>query len=165
MAPKQLKPAARSLADQVIEVAEQPSTEAARGLLRAAFLFSNQKERPFLAYDLNLAQVDVLSALGRAEGNSLNCSEIAEKTLITKGGITGIIDRLEARGLVKRVDSQQDRRSVLIQLTTRGVEFVGKFYPELGRHNRTLMEKACNPSQLRKFNELLAQLIRTLEAK
>jgi MarR family transcriptional regulator, 2-MHQ and catechol-resistance regulon repressor len=114
MPPKQSKTSGPSLADQVTEIADQPFNEAAGGLLRAGFLFSNHKERPFLAYDLNLAQVDVLFALARADGNSLNCSEIAEKTLITKGGITGIIDRLEARGLVKRIHLQEDRRSVLI---------------------------------------------------
>ena len=165
MAPKQTKTSGPSLADQVTEIADQPFNEAARGLLRAGFLFSNHKERPFLANDLNLAQMDVLFALARADGNSLNCSEIAEKTLITKGGITGIIDRLEARGLVKRVHSQEDRRSVLIQLTGRGVEFFRKIYPELGRHNRALFEKAFSRAQMKEFNELLAQLIRTLESE
>jgi MarR family 2-MHQ and catechol resistance regulon transcriptional repressor len=165
MALKQIKASGPSLAEQVTEVADQPFSEAARGLLRAGFLFSNHKERPFLAYDLNLAQMDVLFALARAERNSLNCSEIAEKTLITKGGITGILDRLEARGLVKRIHSQEDRRSVLIQLTSRGVEFFRRVYPELGRHNRTLFEKAFSRAQLKEFNELLGQLIRTLETE
>jgi DNA-binding MarR family transcriptional regulator len=165
MSPKLLKVSAPSLTDQVNEFGDLPFNEAGRNLLRAGFLFSNHKERPFLAYDLNLAQVDVLFALARADGNSLNCSEIAEKTLITKGGITGIIDRLEARGLVKRIHSQEDRRSVLIQMTTKGVEFFSKVYPEVGRHNQGLFEKAFSRSQLREFNELLAQLIQTLEAE
>ena len=65
--------------------------------------------------------MDVLIALARAEDASLSCSEIAERTLITKGGITGILDRLEARGLVKRIPSRDDRRSVLIRLSAKGL--------------------------------------------
>jgi DNA-binding MarR family transcriptional regulator len=63
----------------------------------------------------------------------LNCSEIAEKTLITKSGITKILDRLEARGLVKRVPSRDDRRSISIQLSAKDVEFWREFFPEVAR--------------------------------
>jgi DNA-binding MarR family transcriptional regulator len=164
MPPKQSKTSGPSLADQVTEIADQPFNEAAGGLLRAGFLFSNHKERPFLAYDLNLAKVDVLFALARADGNSLNCSEVAEKTLITKGGITGIIDRLEARGLVKRIHSQEDRHSVLIQLTAREVEFGRKIYPELEGITVRGSKRRLAARRSKEFNELLAQLIRTLES-
>lgn len=164
MVPKQSRTSEHSsLAAQMTAPAEQRFIEAGRGLLKAGFLFADHPERPYLAYDLNLAQVDVLVALARAEGASLNCSEIAEKTLITKGGITGILDRLETRGLLMRVHSREDRRSILIQLTPKGMELFRKLYPELARHNRSLFEKAFTRAQTKHFNDLLAQLIRTLE--
>jgi MarR family 2-MHQ and catechol resistance regulon transcriptional repressor len=164
MSPKQSRPSEQqSLAAEVIEPADQPFVDAARALLKADFLFSNHPQRPYFAYDLTTAQVDVLAALARAEGASLNCSEIAEKTLITKGGITGIVDRLEARGFVRRVHSREDRRSVEIQLSAKGIEFFRKVYPQLARHNRTLFEKAFSRAQVKDFNDLLTQLIRTLE--
>src|SRR5712672_2872284 len=111
-----------SLAAQVTETAEQPFVDAARALIKASFLFVNQTERPYQSYDLTLAQMDVLSALARTDGESISCSEIAERTLITKGGITGILDRLEARGLVKRFPSSDDQRSVLDGHTRNGLE-------------------------------------------
>ena len=154
-----------SLAAQVTEPAEKPFIDAGRGLLKASFLFSDHPQLPYLAHDLNLAQMDVLSALARAEGARLNCSEIAEKTLITKGGITGIIDRLQSRGLVMRVHSREDRRSILIQLTTKGIELFRKLYPELAHHNKVLFEKAFTRAQLKQFNQLLAQLIGALETE
>jgi MarR family transcriptional regulator, 2-MHQ and catechol-resistance regulon repressor len=166
MTPKPSSPAQQpSLVTQVTEPADQPYIDAARALLRASFLFGNDPERPFNAYGLSLAQVDVLGTLARAENASLNCSEIAERTLITKGGITGILDRLEARGLVKRVPSQDDRRSVLIRLSTKGVDFCRKFYPELARSGRQTFEKAFRPEQMREFSKLLAQLVRSLETE
>jgi len=49
-------------------------------------------------------------ALAAADGGeSLSCSEIANRTLITKGGVTGILDRLEARGVIKLIQSRDDR--------------------------------------------------------
>ncbi|HTT75364.1 MAG TPA: MarR family transcriptional regulator [Candidatus Binataceae bacterium] len=152
-----------SLAAQLSQPADQPFTELSRALLRVNFLFVNHPERAYHAYDLTLAQVDVLFALAHAESGTLTCSEIAEKTLITKGGITGIVDRLEARGLVKRIPSSDDRRSVLVRLSAKGIELFRKLYPELVRGNRTLFERAFRPEQLKEFSRLLGQLISVLE--
>ena len=152
-----------SLVAQLIEPAEQPFVDVGRALLKASFLFANHRERPYFGYNLSLAQVDVLVALAQAKGSKLNCSEIAEKTLITKGGITGILDRLEARGFVRRVHSSEDRRSVLIQLSAKGIDLFRKLYPALQRHNRTLLERAFTRGQTRDFSELLNQLIGSLE--
>jgi DNA-binding MarR family transcriptional regulator len=153
-----------SLPAQVIAPADQPFIDAGRALVKAAFLFANHPERPYQKYDLTLAQIDVLSTLARADGASLSCSEIAEQTLITKGGITGILDRLEARGLVKRVPSRDDRRSVLVRLSARGVDLFSKLYPELTRTNRSFLEKAFTPEQMKLLGGLLELLIHSLES-
>ncbi len=152
-----------SLAAQMTEPADQPFLDAARALVRAGFLFVNRSEGAYQAYDLTLAQMDVLSALAHAEGASLSCSEIAEKTLITKGGITWLVDRLEARGLVKRMPSRDDRRSVLVRLSAKGVELFRKIYPECVYCNRSLLEKAFKPEQVQELSGLLELLIRSLE--
>jgi MarR family transcriptional regulator, 2-MHQ and catechol-resistance regulon repressor len=152
-----------SLAAQMTEPADQLFIDAARALVKAAFLFVNRCERPYQAYDLTLAQTDVLSALAHTEGASLCCSEIAERTLITKGGITWLLDRLEARGLVKRMPSRDDRRSVLVRLSAKGVELFRKIYPEGVRCNRAALEKAFKPEQIKELSGLLELLIRSLE--
>jgi MarR family transcriptional regulator, 2-MHQ and catechol-resistance regulon repressor len=152
-----------SLAAQMTEPADQPFIDAGLALVKAGFLFVNRTERPYQACDLTLAQMDVLCALAQAEGASLSCSEIAERTLITKGGITGLLDRLEARGLVKRMPSRDDRRSVLVRLSAKGVELFRKIYPEGVRCKRSLFEKAFKPEQMKKLSDLLDVLIRSLE--
>jgi MarR family 2-MHQ and catechol resistance regulon transcriptional repressor len=87
------------------------------------------------------------------------------KTLITKGGITGILDRLEARGLVKLVPSRDDRRSVLVRMSPKGIEFFRKLYPEMARGNRGLFERVFQPEQIKEFRKLLDMLIEDLEAR
>jgi MarR family transcriptional regulator, 2-MHQ and catechol-resistance regulon repressor len=166
MSPDQSKPSSRlSYAAQVTQPIDQPFIDAVRALVKAGFLFANHPLRPYAAYDLTFAQLDVLVALARAESASLSCSEIAEKTLITKGGITGILDRLEARGLVKRIPSRDDRRSVLVRLSGKGVELFRKLYPEVVRINRSLFEKAFSPDQMKQFSKLIEVLIRSLETQ
>jgi DNA-binding MarR family transcriptional regulator len=49
---------------------------------------------------------------------------------VTPSNITGIIDRLEEKGLVKRIRKQDDRRTVLIELTPKGLDF-GQQLPDL----------------------------------
>jgi MarR family transcriptional regulator, 2-MHQ and catechol-resistance regulon repressor len=153
----------RSLVEQVTPPADRPFIDLSRALLRASFLFSVHPDRAYHAFDLTLAQVDVLMALGNADDASLTCSEIAEKTLITKGGITGILDRLEARGLVKRINSRDDRRSVMVRLSAKGIELFRKLCPALARGNREIFEKVFEPAQHKEFGKLLHLLIEGLE--
>ena len=153
-----------SLAGQSAVPEDMPFADASRALVKAGFLISNRPGAPYHKHRLSLAEADVLSAIARAPAGQLNCSEIAEKTVITKGGITKILDRLETRGLVKRAPSRDDRRSISIQLTAKGVEFWRRFYPEVGRSERGVLEKAFRPEQMKQFSKLLALLLRSLEA-
>ena len=152
-----------SLRSQVTAPADRLFLDLSRALLKASYLFSNHPERAIHAYDLSLAQMDVLTVLADAVDSSVTCSEIAEKTLITKGGITGILNRLDARGLVKRMSSHDDRRSVRVRLSTKGIELLRKLYPELARSNRALFERALRLGQIREFAKSLDLLIGGLE--
>ncbi|WP_422398130.1 MarR family winged helix-turn-helix transcriptional regulator [Sulfolobus tengchongensis] len=49
-------------------------------------------------------------------------SRVAEKYMLTKAGLTSIIDRLEEKNLVKRVRSESDRRVIYVELTDKGRE-------------------------------------------
>jgi DNA-binding MarR family transcriptional regulator len=139
------------------------SVAATRMLIRAAFLFTNHPDRPFNALGMNVSEVDVLAAIARAQGMALTPSEIAEATLITKGGITGILDRLEARGWVQRETSPDDRRSIVIQLTEKGVDLCHGLFTRLARDEEDLFARAFKPQQIKQFSKLLALLLRSLE--
>lgn len=80
--------------------------------------------------DLTPAQFDIIATLGNTPGMSFK--ELGEKTLITKGTLTGVVDRLEAKGMVRRVIKQEDRRSMIVQLTEKGeAEFERIFAPHV----------------------------------
>ena len=79
---------------------------------------------------LTPCQFDIIATLGNTPG--MTFKELGEKTLITKGTLTGIVDRLEDKGLVRRVAQVEDRRSTVVQLTSLGErEFERVFWPHL----------------------------------
>jgi DNA-binding MarR family transcriptional regulator len=72
-------------------------------------------------------QFDVIATLGNTSG--MSCKELSEKTLITKGTLTGVVDRLTDKGLVRRVPMEHDRRSVFIMLTPEGEDLFTRVFP------------------------------------
>lgn len=67
---------------------------------------------------LSIPQFDLLSSLSEREGVSQQ--EIAERLYVTKGNVSGLIDRLEAQGYVERRALPNDRRSYALHLTDEG---------------------------------------------
>ncbi|MGV8894008.1 MAG: MarR family winged helix-turn-helix transcriptional regulator [Burkholderiaceae bacterium] len=67
---------------------------------------------------LTQAQFDIIATLGNTTG--MTFKELGQKTLITKGTLTGVVDRLESKQLVRRITSLEDRRNTIVQLTVAG---------------------------------------------
>ena len=76
---------------------------------------------------LTPAQADVILTLGGTEG--MTCADVGAETLITKGTLTGVIDRLRAKGLVERWEDAYDARRTLIALTRKGEATYQSLYP------------------------------------
>lgn len=77
--------------------------------------------------DLTAPQAKVIFCLGNTEG--MTCSEITDRTLITKGTLTGVIDRLEEKGLVQRWGDSDDGRRIIVDLTKEGKAVFRREYP------------------------------------
>ena len=91
-------------------------------MVHAIFLLKAQVEdRVFAATGLFLADNEALLNLAHAEG-PLRMSDIANRLVLTRGGTTKVIDRLEEKGLVARRPDPDDRRATVVELTAAGVE-------------------------------------------
>lgn len=82
--------------------------------------------------DLTPSQFDIIATLGNTEGMSFK--ELGDKTLITKGTLTGVVDRLEAKGMVRRIINLEDRRSTMVQLTADGEREFGRVFTPHVQH-------------------------------
>jgi DNA-binding MarR family transcriptional regulator len=82
----------------------------------------------FEATDLLLADHEALLHLGAAEG-ALRMSDIADRLVLSRGGTTKVIDRLEDRGLAERIPDPGDRRATLVRITPAGTEALAAARP------------------------------------
>lgn len=109
-----------------------------RELVRAYQAFASFDAALHRSHDtgLTVSQADVLFTLGNTEG--MTCGEIGQRTLITKGTLTGVIDRLATKGLVERQTVNSDARCVRIVLTPDGEQTFKTVFPQ---HVRMLKQR------------------------
>lgn len=77
---------------------------------------------------LTMTQFDILATLGNQP--PMTCKELSDKTLILKGTMTGVLERLEAKGLIEKIANENDGRSYKIGLTKTGDKLFKKNFPE-----------------------------------
>ena len=98
-----------------------------RSLAQAYQAFSSYSDKHIRTLGLTSPQIDVIATLGNTDG--MNMKELAAATLVTKGTLTGIVDRLEKRDLVRRSVPPGNRRSFNITLTASGNELFENVFP------------------------------------
>lgn len=109
---------------------------------------------------LTHAQFDIVATLGNTPG--MTYKELGDKTLITKGTLTGVIERLEQKGLVARSRSMDDKRSFFVRLTAEGEKVFDEVFPlvvEQGKQLFTSWSEAdfdALDASLRKLRQLIA---------
>lgn len=92
-----------------------------RAFLRAHARVTRQIERELqAAQGLALADYDLLAQLAGEPDRRLRMSELAERLVLSRSGVTRLVDRLEAGGLVQRHSCQEDRRGQWAAITEAG---------------------------------------------
>lgn len=90
-------------------------------ILRAARYLEREIERELGNFGLGLAEFNALCALRRSgEPYSLSPTQLRGALLLSSGGLTKVLERLEAEGLVSRQPDPSDGRGVLVSLTDAG---------------------------------------------
>ncbi|MFM2088104.1 MAG: hypothetical protein RLZZ237_2973 [Pseudomonadota bacterium] len=87
-------------------------------------------------YGLTHAQFDIIATLGNTSGMSFK--ELGQKTLITKGTLTGVVDRLEQKGLVIRKRCTRDKRLYFVRLSCEGESLFNEVFPKLTKQGQGL---------------------------
>jgi len=109
------------------KAAKEPALALMRDLVRTYQSFYAYDEEHIRTFGLTVPQFDVICTLGNTSG--LMMGQIAEKTLVTKGTLTGIIDRLESKGLVRREVPPENRRCFIVALTPEGQRLFEGIFP------------------------------------
>ncbi|MFL9982370.1 MarR family winged helix-turn-helix transcriptional regulator [Paraburkholderia sediminicola] len=113
----------------------------------------------FAEAGLQSGEFDVLATLRRSgEPYMLSPTQLYEAAMISSGGMTNRLDRLERAGLVERLPDPNDRRGKLIALTEAGKHVIDE---TIGRHvaNEERLLSVLTPAEQEKLNALLKKLI------
>jgi DNA-binding MarR family transcriptional regulator len=106
-----------------------------------------------------LTWYDVLATLRDSPDRRLRQVEIAERVLLSNSGLSRLLDRIEAKGLVKRVRCPGDRRSLNVELTDEGQEMLDRMWPVYvrGIADDFLPALGSNPCEIRQTLEAVGR--------
>jgi MarR family transcriptional regulator, 2-MHQ and catechol-resistance regulon repressor len=124
-------------------------------LFRASRAVLSRVEANLAELSLTLNQLGVLEAI--LHKGPLTHRELGRKVLTSAGNMTDVVDKLEQRGLVRRVRHTEDRRSVKVELTAEGREMIEALFPIHARRIHAAMA-GLNDAELHQLGELLRRL-------
>jgi DNA-binding MarR family transcriptional regulator len=134
--------------------------EALGRLLELAQLIARDRLNPvFARFGLQTGEFDVLATLCRSgRPYALTPTALYEATMISSGGMTARIDRLEKAGHVRRVKHPTDRRGTLVALTDQGKSLIDKALPIHVQTERAILA-ALTEDEQKTLDRLLAKLL------
>jgi DNA-binding MarR family transcriptional regulator len=105
-----------------------PSPMAVIGrLVRLSSIINNELQTVFTKYGLTIGEFDVLATLLRSgKPYALTPNRLFKALMLSSGAMTNRVDKLESKQLVKRQQDLNDRRSVIVSLTPKGLELINQ---------------------------------------
>jgi DNA-binding MarR family transcriptional regulator len=132
-------------------------------ILRAAALLLEELEPVFAGHKTTAARFDVLDAL-KSLGRPARPVELKARLHLPAQTITGILDALEKKGLVRRKPNPTDRRSLLVELTVAGAATFERLCPPLVAIEQASMAD-LSESELHALVGMLETIEATIQAR
>lgn len=101
---------------------------------------------------LTMTQFDILVTLGNQP--PMTCKELGEKTLVSKGTLTGVLERLQGKGLIEKFTNEEDGRSYQIGLSEAGNVLFQTIFPE----HMLYLERAFGKLSQKDINQTVSAL-------
>ncbi len=135
---------------------EDKEHEALMGIWWTGILLRKSAKRFFSNYLSSEVQFNIMIVLKYAE-KEMTQNEISEQLLVDKSNITGLIDRMETAGLLRRTEAPNDRRCHHIELTEAGREIIDKVEQPYRNYVKNLM-RIFNPQEIANITDYMARL-------
>ncbi|MFF5263173.1 MarR family winged helix-turn-helix transcriptional regulator [Actinomadura viridis] len=131
-----------------------------RAMLRAQVQISRRLQADLLAdHDLALGSYDVLMHLGESPDGRLRMNDLADRVLLSRSGLTRLVDRLQREGLVVRESCASDARGLFAVLTPRGRDRLEEAGPTYERGVREYVLTRLDEDDLRMLARVLTKLV------
>ncbi len=136
-----------------------PEEEATLAILRTADVLHQRASAMLKQFDITAAQYNVLRIL-HGSPSGLPCSHISDRLIARDPDVTRLLDRMEARGWIKRKRCSNDRRVVIACITSTGFKLLGQVAPFVTAYHQ---RQFCGwgEKQLKQLTGLLEQVRKT----
>ncbi|MEU5184531.1 MarR family winged helix-turn-helix transcriptional regulator [Streptomyces longwoodensis] len=132
-------------------------------IFRLSRAMGDRMEKAYAPLGLSRGEFDVLATLRRAgEPYTLSPRELSATLMLTTGGMTGRLDKLERAGLLRRSPDPHDRRGLRVTLTEQGLDLVDRAVGSGLAVEREALS-ALNAQQADQLADLLRELLRSTE--
>jgi DNA-binding MarR family transcriptional regulator len=102
--------------------------------------------------------VDVLHTLQEEGGGRMRLSALANAVLLSRSGLTRLLNQLEENGLIRRVDCEEDRGGLFAELTPGGRRAVERSWPAYNQALFNRISRRLGPGEARTLADLLGKL-------
>lgn len=107
---------------------------------------------------LPLAWYDVLYTLQEQPGGRMRLAGLADAVLMSRSGLTRLLDRLEKKGLMRRVECPSDRRGLFAELTEAGDRALKRSWPAYSRALLAHFANKLDDSEVESLASILGKL-------
>ncbi|WP_166022511.1 MarR family winged helix-turn-helix transcriptional regulator [Streptomyces chilikensis] len=143
---------------------ETPAMEVFGRIYRLARGMGERMEKEYAAFGVSRGEFDVLAALRRSgEPFTLSPRQLSSTLMLTTGGMTGRLDKLERAGLVTRSPDPDDRRALRVSLTARGLALVDEAVAAGLAAQTEVLTAAFDEERAAELAGMLRELLAVLE--
>jgi DNA-binding MarR family transcriptional regulator len=140
------------------------AAEAMAALRMAGHGISSLTDRWAEPHGLSEGRLRVCFILRRSPDHRMPLGELAEMLQVSPRNVTGLVDHLEAQGLVTRVPDAEDRRSIQAQLTAEGVAKIEAIWKEALRHQVEIVQ-GFSEEELAQLRHLCLRLVQNIAGR
>lgn len=128
---------------------------------RTSTKFNNQVELVCKTCDISVFELEVLVLLRSFPyPHRLTPSWLSKSLMVSSGGLTKVLIKLENKGYITRDQNPTDKRSRIVRLTDEGISFIEKNYPYVENIAKHFFQSKLNKKELLQLNSLLIKLLK-----
>jgi DNA-binding MarR family transcriptional regulator len=110
---------------------------------------------------LTVTPVQMMALYALYKGDDITLSELSKNSFLDRATLTGVVDRLEAMGLVRRLDSPEDRRAYKIVLTAKARDLAEPIARVTAQVQADMLA-GCSQADVNNFRQILLRIFGNL---
>ena len=143
---------------------DRPETRVMLSLIRLNDLVLESTRAAVAMHGLTMAGFETLMTLRSQPAPwQMTPTALFRAILVTSGGMTKILKKLEKDGYIQRTENPDDQRSRYVRLTAKGKVFAEVVMESIAEHDRRILDQSLNDQQINQLAKVLLRTVNKIE--